>query len=98
MPKENERICFKISMKNRGGIIIFLPISIGGGYTLGIIEEVTEESPMPAALAFPSSFPRRRVSRVGPTRLAQQEDENDSPPTEGMAEGQGWVSRGESFP
>jgi hypothetical protein len=30
-----------------------------------------------------------------PARLAQQEDENDSP---GMAEGQGWVSNRESFP
>jgi hypothetical protein len=33
-----------------------------------------------------------------PVGLAQQEDENDSPPTEGMAGGQGWVSSGESFP
>jgi|WetSurMetagenome_2_1015567.scaffolds.fasta_scaffold1420988_1 hypothetical protein len=33
-----------------------------------------------------------------PARLAPQEDENDSPPTEGMAEGQKWVSSGESIP
>jgi len=33
-----------------------------------------------------------------PARLAQQEVENDSPPTEGMAGGQGWVSSQESFP
>ena len=31
-------------------------------------------------------------------RLAQHDNENDSPPTEGMAEGQGWVSSEESFP
>jgi hypothetical protein len=33
-----------------------------------------------------------------PSLAGTQENENDSSPTEGMAEGQGWVSRGEIFP
>jgi hypothetical protein len=33
-----------------------------------------------------------------PARWAQQNDENSSPPTEGMAVGQGWVASRKSFP
>ena len=32
-----------------------------------------------------------------PAIRAQQDDENESPPTEGMAAGQGWVPSRESF-
>jgi hypothetical protein len=40
---------------------------------------------------------RNLKTRIAAATLAQPDDENNSPPVEGTAEGQGWVWSGESF-